>query len=253
VTAHLVADTAALTGRTLRHVTRSVDTIITTAVMPIAIMLLFVYVFGGAIDTGAEPYVNYLLPGILLITIASGVSYTAFRLFADVKSGIFERFQSLPIARTGVLWAHVLTSLVASVTSLVIVLGVALVMGFRTGAGLLAWLAIAGILTLFTLALTWLAIIPGLSAASVEGASAFSYPLILLPFTSSAFVPTETMPGPLRWFAEHQPITPIVNTIRDLLAQQPASTDIWIALAWCVGLLIAAFALAVTTYRRKFT
>jgi len=253
MTAHLVADTTALTGRTLRHVTRSVDTIITTAIMPIAIMLLFVYVFGGAIDTGAQPYVNYLLPGILLITIASGVSYTAFRLFTDVKSGIFERFQSMPIARSGVLWAHVLTSLVANLTSLVIVLGVALLMGFRTGAGILAWLAIAGILTLFTLALTWLAIVPGLSATSVEGASAFSYPLILLPFLSSAFVPTETMPGPLRWFADHQPITPIVTTIRDLLAQQPVGADIWTALAWTVGLLTAALVLSMATYCRRFT
>jgi ABC-2 type transport system permease protein len=253
MTAHLVADTTALTGRTLRHVTLSVDTFITTAIMPIAIMLLFVYVFGGAIDTGAQPYVNYLLPGILLITIASGVSYTAFRLFTDVESGIFERFQSMPIARSGVLWAHVLTSLVANLTSLVIVVGVALAMGFRTGAGMLAWLAIAGILTLFTLALTWLAIIPGLSATSVEGASAFSYPLILLPFISSAFVPTETMPGPLRRFAEHQPVTPIVNTIRDLLAQQQVGTDIWTALAWCIGLLAAAFLLAIATYRRRMT
>ena len=127
-------------------------------------MLLFVYVFGGAIDTGSVSYINYMLPGILLITIASGISYTAFRLFTDMQSGIFERFQSMPIARSGVLWAHVLTSLVANVISLVIVVGVALLMGFRSGAGVLAWLAVAGILVLFTLALTWLAVIPGLSA-----------------------------------------------------------------------------------------
>jgi ABC-2 type transport system permease protein len=146
MTTHFLSDTAALTARTLRHVTRSVDTIITTAIMPIAIMLLFVYVLGGAIDTGAPSYVTYLLPGILLITIASGVSYTAFRLFTDMKSGIFERFQSMPIARSGLLWAHVLTSLVANLISLVIVVGVALLMGFRTDAGILAWLAIAGIL-----------------------------------------------------------------------------------------------------------
>jgi ABC-2 type transport system permease protein len=253
MTTHAVGDTAALTGRTLRHVTRSVDTIITTAIMPIAIMLLFVYVFGGAIDTGSESYVTYLLPGILLITIASGISYTTYRLFLDIQSGIFERFQSMPIARSGVLWAHVLTSLVATLISLVIVIGVALLMGFRSGAGVPAWLAIAGILTLFTLALTWLAVIPGLTATSIEGASAFSYPLILLPFISSAFVPTDTMPRPVRWFAEHQPVTPIVNTIRDLLAQQPADNTIWTALAWSIGLLTIAYALAMTTYRRKIT
>jgi ABC-2 type transport system permease protein len=248
-----VGDTALLTGRSLRHITRSPDTIITTTIMPIAIMLLFVYVFGGAISagSGSDRYVTYLLPGILVITIASGISYTAYRLFLDLQSGIFERFQSMPIARSSVLWAHVLTSLVANLVSLVVVVGVALLMGFRSGAGPLAWLAVAAILLLFTLALTWLAVIPGLSAKSVDGAGAFSYPLIFLPFISSAFVLTATMPGPVRAFAEHQPVTSIVNTIRDLYTQQPVGTGIWIALAWCVGLLLVAYALAMVTYRRK--
>lgn len=251
MTTYFFGDTAVLTGRTLRHVTRSMDTIITTVITPVAMMLMFVYVFGGAIDTGSVSYVNYMLPGILLMTIASGISYTAYRLFTDVKSGIFERFQSMPIARSGVLWAHVFTSLVANLISLVIVVGVALLMGFRSGAGALAWLAVAGILLLFTLALTWIAVIPGLSAASVEGAGAFAYPLIFLPFISSAFVPTETMPGPVRWFAEHQPVTSIVNTIRDLFARQPVGDDIWIALAWCVGVLVVAYVFAMVAYRRK--
>ncbi|WRZ95133.1 ABC transporter permease [Streptomyces sp. NBC_01007] len=251
MTTHFFGDTAVLTGRTLRHVTRSMDTIITTVITPVAMMLMFVYVFGGAIDTGSVSYVNYMLPGILLITIASGISYTAYRLFTDMKSGIFERFQSMPIARSGVLWAHVLTSLVANLISLVIVVGVALLMGFRTGAGVLEWLAVAGILFLFTLALTWIAVVPGLSAASVEGAGAFAYPLIFLPFISSAFVPTETMPGPVRAFAEHQPVTSIVNTIRDLFAQRPVGDDIWTALAWCVGILVVAYVFAMAAYRRK--
>jgi ABC-2 type transport system permease protein len=157
----------------------------------------------------------------------------------------------MPIARSSVLWAHVLTSLVANLVSVVVVMGVAVVIGFRSGAGVGAWLAVAGILLLFTLALTWLAVIPGLTATSVDGASAFSYPLIFLPFISSAFVVTATMPGPVRAFAENQPVTPIVNTIRDLYTQQPISTDIWIALAWCVGILIVAYALAMATYHRK--
>jgi ABC-2 type transport system permease protein len=244
-------DTALLTGRSLRHIARSPDTIITTTVMPIAFMLLFVYVFGGAINTGPGSYVNYLLPGILLITIASSISYTAFRLFLDMKSGIFERFQSMPVARSSVLWAHVLTSLVASLISVVVVVVVALVMGFRSGAGVPSWLAIAGILTLFTLALTWLAVIAGLSAKTVDGASAFSYPIIFLPFISSAFVATATMPGPVRAFAENQPVTPIVDAIRDLYAQHTVSTDIWIALAWCLGVLALAYGLAMATYHRK--
>jgi ABC-2 type transport system permease protein len=248
-----LGDTALLTGRSLRHITRSPDTIITTTIMPIAIMLLLVYVFGGAISNGSDAYVTYLLPGILVITIASSISYTAFRLFGDLQSGIFERFQSLPIARSSVLWAHVGTSLVASLVSVVVVVGVALVMGFRSGAGVLAWLAVAAILVLFTLALTWLAVIAGLSATSVDGAGAFSYPLIFLPFISSAFVVTATMPGPVRAFAEHQPVTPIVNTIRDLYAQQPVGTDIWTALAWCGGILIVAYIVAMATYRRRIS
>ena len=253
MTAHFFGDTAVLTGRSLRHITRSLDTIITTAIMPIAFMLLFVYVFGGAINSGSDSYVTYLLPGILLITIASGISYTAFRLFLDMKSGIFERFHSMPIARSSVLWAHVLTSLVANLVSLVVVVVVAVLMGFRSPAGVQAWLAVAGILVLFTLALTWLAVIPGLTATSVDGASAFSYPLIFLPFISSAFVPTETMPGPVRAFAENQPVTSIVNAIRALLTQQPVGTDIWIALAWCVGILVVAYVFAMRTYRRKIS
>jgi ABC-2 type transport system permease protein len=253
VTTHVFGDTAVLTGRSLRHITRSPDTIITTVITPIAIMLLFVYVFGGAISQGSDTYVTYLLPGILLITIASGISYTAFRLFTDLQSGIFERFQSLPIARPGVLWAHVLTSLVANQISLVIVVGVALVMGFRSGAGVLAWLAVAGILLLFTLALTWLAVIPGLTAKTADGASAFAYPLIFLPFISSAFVPTDTMPGPVRAFAENQPVTSIVNAIRDLFTQQPVGSDIWVALAWCVGILVVAYGVAMVAYRRRIS
>jgi len=251
---HFFGDTAILTGRSLRHITRSMDTIITTTIMPIAFLLLFVFVFGGAINTGSDSsYVSYLLPGILLITVASGVAYTAYRLFLDMQSGIFERFHSMPIARSSVLWAHVLTSLVANMSSLVVVVLAAVVIGFRSSAGLLAWLAVIGILALFTLALTWLAVIPGLTAKTIDGASAFSYPLIFLPFISSAFVPTETMPGPLRVFAEYQPVTSIVNAIRDLLTGQPVGTDIWIALAWCVALLVVAYAVAMVIYRRKIS
>src|SRR5580692_3844560 len=212
MTTHFFGDTTVLLGRSLRHITRSPDTIITTAIMPIALLLLFVYVFGGAIRHGSGSYVTYLLPGILLITIAMGISYTAVRLFTDMQGGIFERFQSLPIARSSALWSHVLTSLVANLISLVIVVLVAAGMGFRSGAGVLAWLAIAGILVLFTLALTWIAVIAGLSAKTVEGAGAFSYPIIFLPFISSAFVPTGAMPGPVRAFADNQPATSSHNS-----------------------------------------
>ncbi|HEY7022557.1 MAG TPA: ABC transporter permease [Ktedonobacterales bacterium] len=248
---HFFSDTSVMLGRTMRHITRSPDTIITTTIMPIAFMLLFVYVFGGAIQTGTNNYVNYLLPGILLITIASGISYTAYRLFLDMQSGIFDRYNSMPIARSSALWGHVLTSVVSNAISVVVVVLVALLMGFRSPAGVLAWLAVGGILLVFTLALTWIAVLAGLSAKSVDGAAAFAYPLIFLPFISSAFVPTASMPGPVRAFAENQPVTSIVNTIRALFEQQPVGNDIWIALAWCVGVLVVGYALAMVAYRRK--
>lgn len=253
MTSHVVSDTVTLLGRSLRHIMRSPDTIITTAVMPVAMLLLFVYVFGGEVDTGGDSYVNYLLPGILLITVASGVAYTSLRLFTDVSGGIVERFQSMPIARSAVLWAHVVTSVIANLISLVAVVAVAVLIGFRSGAGIGAWLGVLAIVVLFTLALTWLAVTAGLRAKTPDGAGAFAYPLLFLPFVSSAFVPTAGMAGPVRWFAEHQPVTSIVDTIRRLYAGEPLGRELWAALAWSVGLLVVAQALAVGTYRRRLS
>jgi len=251
MTTHVLNDTGVMLGRSVRHVTRSVDTIITVTIMPIAFLLLFRYVFGGAIQTGTDNYTNYLMPGVLLIAIASGISYTAFRLFNDLQGGIFERFHSMPISRSSVLWGHVLTSLVSNAISVVLIVLVGLAIGFRTSAGILSWLAVAGILAMFTLALTWVAVISGLSASTSDGAVAFSYPIVFLPFISSAFVPTESMPGPVRAFAENQPVTSIVNSIRALWDQQPVGNDIWIALAWCAGILLVSYFFAMSVYRRK--
>jgi len=248
---HFVSDLGVMIGRSMRHILRSMDTIITVTIMPIAFMLLFVYVFGGAIQAKTDSYVNYLLPGILLIAIASGVSYTAYRLFIDMQGGIFERFHSMPIARSAVLWGHVLTSLVSNAISIVVIILVAFIMGFRSPAGVFSWLAVAGILVLFTLALTWIAAIAGLTAKTVDGASAFSYPLIFLPFISSAFVPTESMPSIVRAFAENQPVTSIVEAIRVLLSNQPVEKDIWIALAWCIGIMILAYIFAMKAYKKR--
>ncbi len=248
---HFFSDMGVMFERSMRHVFRSMDTIITVTIMPIAMMLLFVYVFGGAIQTGTDNYVNYLLPGILLMAIASGIAYTAYRLFIDVQGGIFERFHSMPIARSTVLWGHVLTSLVSNAISVVVIILVALIMGFRSSAGVLSWLAVAGILALFTLALTWIAVIAGLSAKSVDGASAFSYPIMFLPFISSAFVPTESMPSVVRAFAENQPVTSIVDAIRALLSTQPVGNEIWVALAWCLGIMIVAYIFAMKVYKKR--
>jgi ABC-2 type transport system permease protein len=248
---HFFSDLGVMLGRSMRHISRSMDTIVTVCITPIAMMLLFVYVFGGAIQTGTDNYVNYLLPGILLIAIASGVAYTSYRLFLDKERGIIERFHSMPIARSAVLWGHVLTSLVSNAISVIVIILVALIMGFRSSAGILPWLAVAGILMLFTLALTWVAAIAGLSAKTVDGASAFSYPIIFLPFISSAFVPTDSMPTVVRAFAVNQPVTSIVEAIRALLSGQPVGNDIWVALAWCLGILIVAYLFAMRAYKRK--
>lgn len=243
-------ETLILLKRSMRHIMRSPDTIITVALMPIAFMLLFVYVFGGAIHTGTDNYVNYLLPGILLMAIASGTSYTAYRLFMDMQKGILSRLSTMPINRSAVLWGHVLTSIASNAISVLVIVAVALLMGFRSSAGILAWLSVAGILVLFMGALTWLAVIPGLKAKSIDGASAFAYPLILLPFISSAFVPTANMPTPVRIFAENQPVTAIVDAIRALFSAAPVGNALWIALAWCVGITVVAYLFAVRTYKK---
>jgi ABC-2 type transport system permease protein len=248
---HFFSDLSVMLGRSMRHFFRSMDTVITVTIMPIAMMLLFVYVFGGAIQSGTAHYVNYVLPGILLIAIASGISYTAIRVFTDVQRGIIERFRSMPIAPSTVLWGHVLTSLVSNGISVVIIILVAVIMGFRSSAGILSWLTVVGILALFTLALTWVAVIPGLTAKSIDGAAAFSYPLIFLPFISSAFVPTSSMPPVVRAFAENQPVTAIVETIRELLSGRPVSHEIWVALAWCVGILLVAYIFAMRAYKKR--
>ncbi|MBB6108162.1 ABC-2 type transport system permease protein [Mucilaginibacter lappiensis] len=237
--------------RSMRHVFRSLDTIITVTIMPIAMMLLFVYVLGGAIKTGTDKYVNYLLPGILLVAIANSAGYVSYRLFLDKQRGIFERFHSMPIARSAPLWGHMLTSLVSNAISLVVIIFVAFLMGFRSSAGMLSWLAIAGILALFTLTLTWIAAIAGLAAKSVDGAGVIAYPIHFLPLISSAFVPTKSMPAGVKAFAEHQPVTPIVETIRALLYNKPVGNQIWVALAWCITIMFCAYLCAMRVYRKR--
>lgn len=201
--------------------------------------------------TGLDPEARLEVWKIIKELAGSGISYTAYRLFIDMQRGIFERFHSMPIARSTVLWGHVLTSLLSNAISVVVIILVALVMGFRSPAGVLSWLAVAGILALFTLALTWIAVIAGLSAKSIDGASAFSYPIVFLPFISSAFVPTESMLPGVRAFAENQPVTSIVETIRALLANQPAGPEIWTALAWCLGIMIVAYIFAMKVYKKR--
>ncbi|MGD9995188.1 MAG: ABC transporter permease [Salinivirgaceae bacterium] len=244
-------DMGVMFGRSMRHIFRSMDTIMTVTISPIAIMLLFVFVLGGAIQIGTDNYINYLLPGILLMTIANGVGYVSYRLLLDKQRGIFERFHSMPIARSSALWGHVLVSLVSNAMSVTLIILIAFLMGFRSTAGVFPWLAVVGILGLFTLAMTWIAVIAGLSAKSADSAGAFAFVIHLLPFISSAFVPTDTMPNVIRVFAENQPVTSIVDAIRALLNNQPVGNNIWIALAWCIGIMFVAYIFALRVYKKR--
>jgi len=247
-------NTFTLFARQMKHISRSPDTIMSAMVQPALLMILFVYVFGGAIKASLPTeinYVNFQLPGILIMAVAYNTTYTALRMFTDKEKGIWGRFNSMPINSSSTLWAHVLTSIAASMFSVVIVFIVALIIGFRSGANILEWLAITGVLMTLSLTLTWVAVIPGLVAKTSEGASFLAFPLIFLPLFSSAFAPTETMPTALRVFAENQPMTSIVETIRALLNGGQVGNSIWIALAWCVGIMIMAWLIAMKVYKRR--
>jgi ABC-2 type transport system permease protein len=248
---YFIMDVGVMSGRSMRHIFRSWDTIMTVTVSPVAIMLLFVFVLGGAIQIGTDNYVNYLLPGILLMTIANGIGYVSYRLHLDKQRGIFERFHSMPVARSAGLWGHVLVSLVSNAISVTVIILIAFIMGFRSPAGVLPSFAVAGILGLFTISMTWIAVIAGLTAKSADSAGTFAFVIHLLPFISSAFVPTDTMPGAVRVFAENQPVTSIVNAIRALLNCEPVGNDIWIALTWCTGIMIVAYFFALRIYNKR--
>jgi ABC-2 type transport system permease protein len=234
--------------RCMRHIVRSPDTIITVLATPVAIMLMMVYVFGTMIDTGSGKYINFIVPGIVIMTVCSGIAYAALRLNHDLSSGFLDRFRSMPVAPSSILGGHVASSMLSNLFSVFIVMMVALLMGFRSSASISALILFSGILLLFTLAMTWIAMFFGLVAKTAEGAGAFSYILLLLIFVSSAFVPTARMNVALRAFANHQPMTPVIQTMRSLLVNGNAGKDIWIAFAWCAGLLVASYLLAVKYY-----
>ncbi len=248
-----LADTWTLAKRGLRHITRSPDTIITVLLMPIALMLLFVYVWGEALgrQTGSVSYITFIVPGIVVMTVVSGISYAAVRLNMDVQSGIINRFRTMPVAPSSILGGQVGSSTLSNLFSSVLVLLVAFAIGFRSHAGVTGWLIFAGILVLFTLATTWLAIFFGLLAKTMEGAGAFSYVLILLIFISPSFVPTNSMTPLLRGFADNQPMTPVVETMRSLLVSGTAGPKVWTALAWILGILVVFYLLSVAVYRHK--
>lgn len=245
---YAIHDTWVMARRCLRHIVRSPDTIITVLATPVALMLMMVYVFGTMIDTGSGKYINFIVPGIVIMTVCSGIAYAAVRLNHDLSSGFLDRFRSMPIAPSSILGGHVASSMLSNLFSVFIVMLVALLIGFRSSASISALILFCGILLLFTLATTWLAMFFGLVAKTAEGAGAFSYILLLLIFVSSAFVPTARMNVALRAFADNQPMTPVIQTMRSLLINGNAGKDIWITFAWCAGLLVVSYLLAVKYY-----
>jgi ABC-2 type transport system permease protein len=248
-----LADTWTMTKRSLRHTTRSPDTIITVVLTPIALLLLFIYVFGGALgqQTGSVKYVDFIAPGVLIMTVVSGISYAALRLSTDLQKGIIGRFRTMPVAPSSVLTGQALSSTLSNFFSCLLVIMVALLVGFRPAADTVAWLWFGGLLVLFILATTWLGMFFGLLAKTPEGAGAFSYILLLLIFISPSFVPTGSMTPLLRGFAENQPMTPIIETMRSLLTDDTTGPDFWIALAWTAGILAVSYTLALGVYRRR--
>jgi len=246
-------DTWTMTRRSLRHIVRSPDTIITVVITPIALLLMFVYVLGGALgaQTGSVKYIDFITPGIIIMTVISGIAYAAFRLNTDIQKGIVNRFRTMPVAPSSILSGQALSSTLSNLFSSLLVLAVAFAVGFRTSAGLGEWLLFIGLVTLFTLATTWMAIYFGLQAKSAEGAGSFSYILMLLIFLSPSFVPTSSMTPVLRGFAENQPFTPIIETMRSLLTTGTAGDKAWIALAWCVGILVVMYGLSIWQYKKK--
>ena len=245
-------DTWTMTKRSLRHIVRSPDTIITVVLSPVALLLMFVYVLGGALSpqSGTVRYVDYITPGIIIMTVVSGIAYAAFRLNTDIQKGIINRFRTMPVSPSSILSGQALSSTLSNLLSSSIVLAVAFVMGFRTSAGPRQWLVFVGLVILFTLATTWMAIFFGLRAKSAEGAGSFSYILMLLIFISPSFVPTSSMTPVLRGFADNQPFTPIIETMRSLLTNGTLGTHAWLAALWCVGILVAMYTLAIRQFRR---
>ncbi|GAA4909711.1 ABC transporter permease [Streptomyces coeruleoprunus] len=255
--AHAVRDAATMLRRNLKRALRYPSLTLAVVGMPVMMLLLFHYVFGGALGTGIAgtstgdvPYIDYVAPGIILMTATSGALITAIGVCVDMTEGIVNRFRTMAISRSAFLTGHVVGSVIQTLVSVVLVLGVALLVGFRPDADALEWLAAFGVLALLTLGLTWLAAVIGLLSKTPESASNTPMPLTFLPFLGSAVVPPESMPTGLRWFAEYQPFTPVIETLRGLLMGTPIGNSGLVALAWCAGITVVGFLWARAVFRR---
>jgi ABC-2 type transport system permease protein len=254
---YALTDSRTMLRRTLRRMVRYPSMTVLVIGLPLVLMLLFVYVFGGTLGAGLggvaggrQAYLNYLVPGILTITIAGVAQGTAISIAMDMAAGIIARFRTMAISRSSVLAGHVLGALIQNVVAVVIILGVALLIGFRPTAGPLEWLGVAGMVLLLGLAVTWLSVALGLQAKSVETASNTPMLLMLLPFLGSGFVPTASLPVGLRWFAQYQPFTPVTETLRALLTGSPIGSHAIVAVAWCVAIALGSYLWAVRLFNR---
>jgi ABC-2 type transport system permease protein len=253
-----VHDSATMTRRSLRRIVRYPSMTGILIGMPVVFLLLFVYVFGETLGTGLgnvgrSGYADYVTPGVLLITVAAAAQGTAISVAMDMDAGLIARFRTMPVTRSAVLTGHAVSAFLQTMASVAVVLAVALAVGFRPTAGVIGWLAASGVVALFTVALTWLSVAFGLVAKTPESASNLPMFLVLLPFLSSGFVPTETLPGPLRWFAENEPFTPTIETIRGLLLGTPSGPDIALAIGWSVAIALGSFVWAQWLFERRPT
>ncbi|MFD0364014.1 ABC transporter permease [Nocardia sp. GCM10030253] len=238
-------------GRNLRHTLRSPDTMIMTIALPIMILLMFVYVFGGAMNVGGGAYIDYIVPGIILLCAGFGSAGTAVSLSTDMTDGIIDRFRTMAIARSSVLTGHVVESLLRNLITTTIVILLAVAIGFRPTTDPLRWLAAYGIIAMFVLALSWLAAALGLLAKNPEAANGFTFAFMFLPYVSSAFVPPQSMPSWLHWFAENQPVTPVTETMRGLLMGTPIDNSALLAVLWCAGIALVGFIAAGILFRHR--
>lgn len=246
-------NTITMARRCLLLSLRNVETLVTSILVPAFMMLLFVWIFGGAMNVGDVSYVNYIVPGIILQSIGQSSTTTAIRINNDINKGIIERFRSMPIAQSSVLSGHIVEAVTRKLFTVLIVIGVALLVGFRPTAGTANWLIAIGLIILYTITISWLSLIFGLISNNPEGAGSLAALVSVLPYLSSGFAPTEVMPTAVRAFAENQPLTPIIESLRALLLDQPIGNNLWIAIAWCIGILIFSYLLAVRIYKAKMS
>jgi len=247
------ADSYTMFKRCLTKTLRSPEAVVMALIVPMVMMVMFGYVFGGVVDLGEVNYINFIVPGIIVQCVINAANTTAFGIQSDMTSGIIDRFRSMAISKSAVISGHVWVSVIRSIVITAATIGIAFVMGFRPVAGFVDWLLIVGILVLFIIAVTWLVVIFGLVSTDPEALNGISFLLLVFVFISSAFAPTETLPRALQVFAENQPITPVVNALRSLMLGFPTNGEVLTAILWCVGIAVGSFVLAVQIYKAKLT